>query len=345
MRSNNNSKHMIIKSLARGISALVIIMVSTAIGATEPVDTILTSAQWTKFKEALLKQDIKVTHLGSADDYCVAQQAKQKIAGGIDSQTQLFDACAKAVITGLESNSQVFRESKNGEPKPRRAEVVEVRALSPDSLYIRATTLLPDGHLEVLRKIQALEIEHKTKYRLVILDLRGNGGGSLMAVGQHAAIYSSAGREVVSFTEKSGQKSTIKTSLDVLPPLNFRKKVDGTVPKIRSDLERARIAVIIDRDTGSGAEALTYFMQQRKMPIFGENSAGFASVYSLAWLGEDLYIKIHIGEMLSGNGRNWSGSGVTPDIQITEPKGSFENHGSLQHDPWLQLVLKTLHED
>lgn len=166
-----------------------------------------------------------------------------------------------------------------------------------------------------------------------------------MAVGQHAALYSSAGMEVVSFTEKSGQKSTIRTSLDVLPPLNPRKKADGTIPKVRSDLERARIAIIIDRDTGSGAEALAYFMQQRKISIFGENSAGIASVYSPAWLGGDLYINIHIGDMFSGNGRNWSGSGVTPDIKITEPKGSFENHGSLQHDPWLQLVLKTLRED
>lgn len=152
MRPNNNSRHMLVKSLARGISTLGIIMVSIAIGATERVDTVLRSAQWTKFKEALLKQDLKVTQLSSADEYCVDQQAKQKIAGMVDSQTQLFDACAKAVITGLGSSSQVFRESENGESKPPRTEVVQVRALSRDSLYIRVTTLPPDSHLEVLRK-------------------------------------------------------------------------------------------------------------------------------------------------------------------------------------------------
>lgn len=312
-----------------------------AIEAGDSLNDILASDHWNKFKEILQKRDIKVADVSRADEYCVAHQANQGISRAFESEKEQLDSCMEAVIARLESNSQIYWDSDIDATRKRDGEVVDVRALSPDTVYIRVPTLIPNGHIEVLRKIQSLENETKTKYRLVILDLRGNGGGNLMAVGQHAAIYEGRGKEVVSFTEKDGSKTVTKTSIEVLPPLPYHRNVDTNIPKIRSNLERARLGVIVDHKTGSGAEAIAFFLQKQRGRVFGENSAGVASVYTLDWLGDDLYIKVHIGEMLVG-GKSWSGSGVVPNVRITEPKGSPEDYGNPQQDPWLQLVLKEL---
>lgn len=142
------------------------------------------------------------------------------------------------------------------------------------------------------------ELKNK-KYKNLIIDLRGNTGGDVMALIDIAEILVKSG---VMFTFKYvGQPDDVFTTKSTAPDFN--------------------VAVLVDDLTASSAEILASAIKESGSGVivgsetFGK---GVGQVPIPAADGEHV-IKLTITEIISRNGNKINGIGVTPDISVPLP--------------------------
>lgn len=89
----------------------------------------------------------------------------------------------------------------------------------------------------------------------------------------------------------------------------------------RDETRGARLVVLINGETASGAELVAAALRQRRQAtLIGQRSHGTARVHMMIPMngGRDGFMKLSTGVMTSPAGATWDGNGLTPDI-ITEP--------------------------
>jgi carboxyl-terminal processing protease len=169
----------------------------------------------------------------------------------------------------------------------------------------------------------------------VILDLRENPGGLLEAARDLADVFLDKGM-ILSIVGRSGRY----TERYVARP--------GT-----SLLESARVAVLVDGGTGSGAEAVAAALQvHRRATIVGTRTAAEARIEVLRRFG-GIVIRMPVAALHRPDGTEIDGLGVKPDAiaESTSPVGeppedvacpAFASSGPVSVDPVVARAVKLL---
>lgn len=146
----------------------------------------------------------------------------------------------------------------------------------------------------------------------LVIDVRGNGGGSPATVALMAAYLLKPEAVLLATIENRSQQSRVENRTP--------ESVDGT----RYGTTRP-VFVLIDSRSASAAESLAYFLQAfKRATIVGERSAGAANPGSIVRLPGEFAVFIPTGRVTNPvTGGNWEGSGVIPTI-VTAPAAALD---------------------
>lgn len=169
----------------------------------------------------------------------------------------------------------------------------------------------------------------------LILDLRGNGGGG----GDYGPILESwfleAGKETLGYKSSGTKVVTYGQTMSYIPA-----KRRLTSP----------LYILIDKGTGSAAEALTYILQGHKRAVvIGEPSAGGAHFSDYFTINNYIRVSVSTGTPVAAvTGTNWERVGVQPDIRVTSEQALDLAHSEIlkkiaHPDASVKETLKSLH--
>jgi hypothetical protein len=142
---------------------------------------------------------------------------------------------------------------------------------------------------------------HIAGTRAVIIDVRGNRGGSPHLVGYLVSAFVAPDADVYNtFRSRFG---------------NAREAPAENYARARVDVP---LAVLIDARTGSAAESFAYTLQQARRAItIGETSGGAANPGAEIDAGNGFTVFVSTGSPINPiSGGNWEGGGVKPDVEV-----------------------------
>jgi carboxyl-terminal processing protease len=205
--------------------------------------------------------------------------------------------------------SKLTLKVADGEKSPR---TITITRRARDDRAVPESRLLADtdpvaGYLRLAqftsqapREMEAAldELEDKGMKRLV-LDLRGNPGGSLAATVRILGLFVPPETAVVT-TRGRGEQAP-----PLLTPEKQRRKRDYP------------IAVLIDRHSASASELTAGTLQDLgRAVVIGETSYGKGSVQQIMPLGNGTAIRLTIATYHTPSGNTPHGKGITPDHQV-----------------------------
>lgn len=181
--------------------------------------------------------------------------------------------------------------------------VVPVRSVGESKMLNEA-----DGYLRLAvfgngcaREVESAldELEEKGMKRL-LLDLRGNGGGSLAETVKILGLFLEPGTAVV--TTRGRATSPIET---LKTPSRQRRK------------RNYPIVVFMDRMSASASELTAGALQDlKRATIVGEKSFGKGSVQNILPLAGRTMVRLTIAKYYTPAGKTPDGKGITPDVEI-----------------------------
>ena len=208
-------------------------------------------------------------------------------------------------------------------------ESISFRDLGKDVVYAKIRSFLPDG--EVVNRFQ--EVLAKVSNKKLIIDLRGNGGGSLHAVNRMVGFLVGPDKLLINIKERDGESSvmTPRESNPAKPP--------------------AKIAVLTDNFSASASEIMAGTLKHYKAAtIIGVRTFGKATVQNYLGLdtpgyrmqGSRLIMGITIARYFLPDGTNITENGVHPNIEV-EQSDNFRSYDYMtKKDTQLQAALKFL---
>ncbi|ATY34026.1 S41 family peptidase [Sphingomonas psychrotolerans] len=148
----------------------------------------------------------------------------------------------------------------------------------------------------------------------VIVDLRGNGGGSHAAVRYLLSHFMASDQLDITFLE-TGKEPVQSRTLEYLPS---------------GRLKSTPLYVLISKQVGSGAEAFAYDVQQFHLgTLVGATTSGAANNNELTPIAPGFILSCSYGRPVHPvSGSNWEGIGVKPDI-ATDAEQALEVAQSL----------------
>ncbi len=146
--------------------------------------------------------------------------------------------------------------------------------------------------------LDALEALNTTDFLALILDLRGNPGGSLEAARDVASQFIPDGLFMYAI-DKEGNRE------------------DWFIDKGEAFKENLPIAVVVSEFTASAAEALAGALQDRKQAtIIGVETFGKGSASAYQELSDGSALYLPVAKWFTPNGNQFQGRGITPDILV-----------------------------
>ncbi len=181
----------------------------------------------------------------------------------------------------------------------RRAAVdsgaVDCRILGDRILYLGIRQLTA----RTTARVRGFAKAHGEPARLVILDLRGNQGGLLDAAVDLADEFLASGAIL---SARYRDPRTVKSA---------------TARAGTSPLESARVVVLVDGETGSGAEAVAAAIQDnRRGPVMGTRTAAVASIDAIVRTSGGGFLRLSVGRLFRANGQPIDGRGVSPNVTV-----------------------------
>ena len=176
-----------------------------------------------------------------------------------------------------------------------------------------------DSETGVLAKKYAEEIKNEGISK-VILDLRGNGGGYVQAAKTVASLWLEKNALIVS--EKTGSK---------------------TVEEIRATgdnpLKGIKTVILLDGSSASASEIVAGALKEHKAAqIVGEKSYGKGSVQTTIDMPNGALLKVTIAKWFTPSGKNISNNGISPDIEVSAPKGESYLLNDIQKNKALEIL-------
>lgn len=203
-------------------------------------------------------------------------------------------------------------------PRPRRLSTSGNAEGRDDDHGIRSVQVLPGdvgylslgqfAHFEFGRDDQPARqaidaaLQRLSGTRAVIVDLRGNRGGSPHMVGYLVSAFTPPGADIYNtFHSRAGTLSEAPQERYAKPRLD--------VP----------LYVLIDARTGSAAESFAYTLKNAKRAtVVGEASGGAANPGAEVAAGSGFFVFVPTGSPVSPiTGTNWEGTGVLPDVRAS----------------------------
>src|SRR5439155_16631064 len=134
--------------------------------------------------------------------------------------------------------------------------------------------------------------------RGIVLDLRGNGGGSLRAVATVAGFFVDSGKPIGIEVDRARRRTPLNaegTPIRPLPP----------------------IAVLVDNGTASGAEILVSALKEYGLAtVVGTQTSGSVAVSDVQHLSDGSQVQITVHRFVSPSGGELNRIGVQPDEQV-----------------------------
>ncbi|MFC7336746.1 S41 family peptidase [Haloferula chungangensis] len=173
-----------------------------------------------------------------------------------------------------------------------------IEGSSPLTGYIRLASFTDASPREIEAALDELE---DAGMKHLILDLRGNPGGSLAAAIKILGLFLPPSTEVVTTRGRSNDfdAESLKT------PERQRRKRDYP------------IGVVIDKDSASASELTAGALQDlKRATIIGERSYGKGSVQNIIPMGGGTALRLTIATYHTPSGRTPHLRGITPDVEI-----------------------------
>lgn len=169
---------------------------------------------------------------------------------------------------------------------------VEEKIIAPDIAYVRFNSFQPVFPEKILNSFEKVK-----NSKGLIIDLRGNNGGSVEAM-----------QMIISrFTPERFKAFTIEGRGD---PEHFY--VDPG-----DEIYRGEVIVLVDGLSVSGAENMAIILQMQKLAIIvGVKTSGQLLWGEGSMISEDVILVIPTNKIVYPNGFNPEGVGVTPDIIV-----------------------------
>ncbi len=207
-------------------------------------------------------------------------------------------------VKGPSGTKVALRIAREGEEEPREINVtrasidipsVQVQLLPGGIGYIYIAEFRENTFDEVL---DALERLNTTDFLALVLDLRGNPGGSLEAARKVTSQFLSDGLFMYEIDQKNNRK-------------------DWLIEEGGIATEPLPMAVVVNTLTASAAEAVAGALQDReRATLLGAETfgKGSASIYQVLSDGSALYLPV--AKWFTPNGRLFQGKGLRPDIEV-----------------------------
>lgn len=159
-------------------------------------------------------------------------------------------------------------------------------------------------------------IKRAVKYKVMIIDLRGNSGGSVETLSKVLGYF--VDQEVM------------------VGDLHMRTSTKKFVAKPNKLRFTGRVFVLTDSETGSAAEIFARIMQlQQKAVVVGDRTAGAVLASNVFQYDEDAGASISVSDFILYNGERLEKVGVQPDL----PALMGAHHIAAESDPVLALAL------
>jgi len=144
----------------------------------------------------------------------------------------------------------------------------------------------------------------------VVIDLRGNGGGSHAAVRYLLSHFMDGGELDITFLQ-AGEEPMQSRTLEHLPAGRLKGKP---------------LYVLISRQVGSAAEAFAYDVQQFHLgALVGATTSGAANNNAVVPVAPAFMLSVSQGRPVHPvSGTNWEGVGVAPDVAVDPAKALDE---------------------
>jgi len=177
----------------------------------------------------------------------------------------------------------------------------EAKQLNPSTAYL----MLGFFTSETSERVEAALKEFNQKgLRKLILDLRGNGGGTFDDAVKTAELFLPKGTTVVQTVSRDGKVE------------RYEAKHEAWRPEVQ-------LVVLTDHETASSAELLTGALKEgRKATVVGLTTQGKWNAQSLETLSNKFAVKYTVYEFETASGKSFQGTGFKPDITIDGPKGA-----------------------
>jgi hypothetical protein len=227
----------------------------------------------------------------------------QALVAALNPKLRAMDGHLRVRVAGTPGEGVGRRPRPAQDPKPLPpGGIRKVEVLEGDIGYL---SLGEFAHFEFgvregpVRKAIDAALDTIADTDAVVIDLRGNGGGSPAMVGYLASAFTPRGARI--FNSFHTRDAVLSEA-----PGEWRKNPRTQVP----------LYVLIDGDTGSAAESFAYTLSAAKRAtVVGERSGGAANPgrYFPTDVGLDVFVPT--GSPRNPiTGGNWEGSGVEPHV-------------------------------
>ncbi|WP_260295398.1 S41 family peptidase [Sedimenticola hydrogenitrophicus] len=195
-------------------------------------------------------------------------------------------------------------KQKQPEPEPEKAILAE--PLDDGLLYIGITRFVDDTVTE-LKGILRSEVFHSA--RGIVIDLRGNLGGTLYSVNKVAQLFG-PGNLLIGETRGA------------MPGKYYTDKQATSAGSGKATV------VVVDEKTSSGAELFAGFIKNHHLgTVVGKKTAGAGLVRTVARINKGAIMLIPVNYLFDSNGKAIEGNGIEPDIVLPQT-------GCTEHYPY-----------
>jgi len=207
--------------------------------------------------------------------------------------TRLRSADQTATLFFTERSAGIQRDSIGRNVSTSRT--VETSTLEGNVGYLAVSNMADPKLVPEVRKAMG-DMKEKDA---VILDLRGNPGGAEKDVEQITSMLVKPGTPTGSIVGPSG---------------TARTEIHGDEAPVIPDKP---VVVLVDRNTGSSAEALAGALKESKRAVIvGEPTYGKAGIQFPRLLPDGTTLLVAVAESANLTGEPYSGTGIQPDVRV-----------------------------
>jgi carboxyl-terminal processing protease len=206
---------------------------------------------------------------------------------------------------GTQVSVRVLRDTTEREYVLTRAQVVvpnvEHRVLEGQVGYVRITHVSQQTSANLSTALESLRAEGALEHGLV-LDLRGNTGGSMKE----------AARSADAFLEDGLLLRTVGPDGGRVPNLQARMEAQTT-----DDEPAVPIVIVVDDRTASGSEIIAgALMELERAALVGTRTYGKGTVQKTYTLDDNAQLKLTVAQYLLANDRVIADRGIVPDVVL-----------------------------